>query len=165
MSLAEMSTLYVAEHGRLRRLIRRLAGSAEAAEDIVQDAFLKLSGYGLGPEDRGLLVRTAQNLARDARRADKVRLAYAGNTMAEQLTPGPAAPDDEVSARQELRDLFDAIKTLPARTQRVLMLSKNEGLAYPQIAEQLGVSVSTVEKDMVSALTFCREWRRKRDLI
>jgi RNA polymerase sigma-70 factor (ECF subfamily) len=163
MSMAGLSHIYAEEHGRLRRIVRRITGSMEAAEDVVQEAFLKLSGHSLGAEDRGLLVRTAQNLARDAMRAERVRAAYAGNVMAEQLTPGFTAPDNEVSARQELGDLFEAIKSLPPRTQQVLMMSRSDGMTYPDIAKALGVSVSTVEKDMVSALEFCRTWKRRRD--
>ncbi|GGE48650.1 DNA-directed RNA polymerase sigma-70 factor [Agaricicola taiwanensis] len=162
--MAEFSQIYATEHGRLRRLVRRITGSAETAEDIVHDAFLKLSDRTIGAEDRGLLVRTAQNLARDQLRAERVRTAYAGNTMAEQLTPGFALPDEEVAARQELNDLLTAIKNLPPRTRKILLMSRRDGLSYPQIARELDVSVSTVEKDMISALEFCRTWKRRRDL-
>lgn len=160
---SDFARFYEAEHGRLSRLLRRMAGSAEAAEDIAHDAFLKLSGRNIGEADIGLLVRTAQNLARDAKRAERVRAAYAGGIIPDEMTPRAIAPDEATAAKQELLELFEALKTLPQRVQRVLLLSRLDEMTYPQIAKKLGVSVSTVEKDMVSALEFCRAWRRKRD--
>jgi RNA polymerase sigma-70 factor (ECF subfamily) len=155
--------IYEGEHGRLKRLLRRMTGSAEAAEDIVHDAVLKLHGRDMSGNDVGLLVRTAQNLARDAMRAEKVRSAYAGSVMAEQLSSGPIAPDEVIAGQQELNDLLTALKTLPERTRRIFLMSKVDEMTYPEIARTLRVSVSTVEKEMVSALEFCRAWRRRRE--
>jgi RNA polymerase sigma factor (sigma-70 family) len=161
---SDFSRLYAAEHGRLNRLLRRITGSSEAAEDIVHDAFIKLSARQITLSDIGLLVRTAQNLARDSRRAERVRTSYATGVIPEQGHAGEASPDEAMAARQELAGLFDALKSLPERTQRIFLLSKLDEMSYPQIAVRLGVSVSTVEKDMVTALEFCRSWRRRRDL-
>lgn len=163
-SSSDFARLYATEHGRLSRIVRRLAGSTEAAEDIAHDTFVKLSGREVGEADIGLLVRTAQNLARDQRRAERVRTSYAASVTEEQLSQPTASPDQAAAARQELDALFKALKSLPERTQRIFLLSRLDEMTYPQIAKKLGVSVSTVEKDMVSALEFCRTWRAKRDL-
>lgn len=164
MSTSSILRLYTTEQGRLQRLVRRITGSSEAAEDIVHDTFLKLSGRDLGAADVGLLVRTAQNLARDAKRAERVRSSYAGGTTVEQLAARTATPDETLAGRQELDELFNALKALPRRTQQVFLLSKLDEMTHPQIARKLGVSVSTVEKEMISALTFCRTWKQRRDL-
>ncbi len=158
----DLARLYAAEQGRLGRLVRRIVGSREAAEDVAQDAFVKLSGRDIGDGDVGLLVRTAQNLARDARRAERVRRDYAAGVRPEQLAAA-ALPDEAAAARIELEALFSALASLPRRTQRIFLLSKLDEMTYPQIAKRLGVSVSTVEKEMVVALEFCRTWRRRRD--
>ncbi|MFD1702306.1 RNA polymerase sigma factor [Methylopila henanensis] len=158
----ELRKLYVTERARLRRLVRRIVGSADVAEDVVQDAFVKLSGRDIGSADVGLLVRTAQNLARDVMRSDRVRAAYADQMRPEQIAAGPVAPDDAAARREELGDLLDALQALPERTRRIFLLSRVDEVSYPQIARMLGVSVSTVEKDMISAIEFCRSWRRRR---
>jgi RNA polymerase sigma-70 factor (ECF subfamily) len=158
----ELRRLYVTERARIRRLVRRIVGSPDLAEDLVQDAFVKLSGRQLGQADVGLVVRTAQNLARDAMRADRVRAAYADEMRPEQIATAPAAPDEAAARRQELNDLFEALKSLPRRTQQVFLMSRLDERSYPQIARELGVSLSTVEKDMASALEFCRRWRSRR---
>lgn len=157
-----LSGLYAAEHGRLKRLVRRITGSPEAAEDVVHDAFLKLNGRNVGASDIGLIVRTAQNLARDLMRADRVRSVYASKVTDEQVSGGIAPPDEEVAGRQELGALFEALKALPERTRKIFLLNKVDEMTYPQIARDLGVSVSTVEKEMISALEFCRSWRKRR---
>jgi RNA polymerase sigma factor (sigma-70 family) len=161
-SSAALSDLYCAEHGRLRRIARRITGCREASEDVVQDAFVKLSGRSVEARDVGLVVRTAQNLARDAMRAERVRAAYASKVTVDQVAPGMVAPDDAVAGRQELGALFDALRSLPERTREVFLMNKVDELTYPQIAARLGVSVSTIEKEMISALEFCRAWRRRR---
>lgn len=158
-----VADLYAAEGGRMRRLLRRLTGSAEAAEDVLHDAVVKLSDRAIGPGDVGLVIRTAQNLARDARRAERVRAAYSQSITREQAMSDQSSPDDIVSGRQEIDDLLNALQTLPPRTRRVFLMSRVDELTYPQIARELGISVSTVEKDMISALDFCRTWRRRRE--
>ena len=163
MAAQGLLRIYENEYVRLQRVVRRMTGSVEAAEDIVHDTFLKLNGRDIGSGDVGLLVRTAQNLARDVLRSQQVRHAYAASMTAEQIAPRTATPDEEVAGKQELNDLLNALKSLPRRTQQVFLLSKLDEMTYPQIAEKLGVSVSTVEKDMISALDFCRAWRRRRD--
>lgn len=158
----ELARIYLEERSRLRRLVRRITGCAEAAEDVVQDAFVKLSGRDVGRADLGLVVRTAQNLARDAMRAERVRAAYAERVTPEQAATGAVGPEAETAGRQELADLLEALKSLPSRTQTVFLMSRVDEMSYPQIARALGVSVSTVEKEMISALEFCRAWRRRR---
>lgn len=56
-----------------------------------------------------------------------------------------------------------APQTLPVRTQRIVLLSKVDRMTYPQIARSLKISVSTVGKEMISALEFCRTWCQRRD--
>lgn len=160
--MSVLSGFYASEHGRLRRIARRITGCRDAAEDVVQEAFVKLSGRKVEGDDIGLLVRTTQNLARDAMRSARVRTAYAARLSEHQVFAGPIAPDQEVASRQELDALLAAIEALPERTRRVFLLNKVDEQTYPEIAKRLGVSVSTVEKEMISALAFCRDWRRRR---
>jgi RNA polymerase sigma factor (sigma-70 family) len=160
-----LASIYSVEYGRLRRAIRRITGCREMADDALQNAYVKLHGREIDGRDVGLLVRTAQNLARDAMRADRVRAAYAAKVTSDQIASGGIAPDEAVAGRQELGALLDALKALPERTRRIFLLNKIDGMTYPQIARLLGVSVSTVEKEMISALEFCRAWRRRRDRI
>lgn len=147
-------SLYLREQSRLLQLIRRIVGDRGTAEDLAQDTFLRLWDRQLNDGDRSLLFRTVQNLALDHLRARQVRNRYAQQQVDEESSG--AELEVQVSASQELDDLLLRLRKLPRRTQQVFLLSRVDGLPYATIANQLGVSVSTVEKDMIRALQHCQ---------
>lgn len=151
-------SLYLREQTRLLQLIRRIVGDRSTAEDLAQDTFLRLWDRQLGDGDRGLLFRTAQNLALDHLRARQVRSRYVQQQV-DNEQPGSEL-DAQAAARQELDALFLRLRKLPRRTQQVFLLSRVDGLPYATIASQLGVSLSTVEKDMIRALQHCQRERQ-----
>jgi len=153
----DLLQLFLLERGRLMRLIGRIVGSRAVAEELAHDTFLRLWGRPVAAEDRSLLFRTAQNLAIDHMRARRVRAAYGAAVALSDIDEAPR-PDATVAARQELDALRAALRSLPERTQRVFLLNRLDGMTYPGIAKALGVSVSTVEKDMIRALDLCRRW-------
>jgi len=155
--------LFGTERSRLRRLIARIVGSRHDAEDVIQDAYVKLSDRDLTAADRGLVVSAAKNLALDQKRSQAVRSEFAGNVVAEQMAQHAAQPEEIVAARQDLADFLDAINTLPQRRAQIFLLARVDGMPYAEIAKALNVSLSTVEKEMASALAFCHQWQRKRE--
>ncbi|NEW86978.1 RNA polymerase sigma factor [Rhodopseudomonas sp. WA056] len=162
-SATDLLNIYGSEQGQLKRMVRRITGNAHTAEDVVHETFIKLMNRKVGERDVGLVVTTARNLACDVLRAERVRASYANNVSSEQLQTGVVDPEDAVASRMDLDALFRALETLPRRTQRIFLLSKVDGMTYPQIARSLKISVSTVEKEMISALEFCRTWRQRRE--
>lgn len=154
----DLLKLFLAERSRLVRAIGRIVGSRATAEDIAQDTYVRLRGQQVTGNDKGLLFRTARNLAIDHLRAGKVRAAYAETLPREETSDEPPA-DAAMIAREELEAFLAALRTLPERTQRVFLLNRLDGMSYKAIAAMLGVSVSTVEKDMIRALELCRRFR------
>jgi RNA polymerase sigma factor (sigma-70 family) len=150
--------IFLAERERIVRLIGRLVRCRATAEDLAQDAFLRLWGRALAGDSRSLLFRTAQNLAIDHLRSGLVRTRHAEAVRREAPPSRAPAPDEAAAARQEIESLLEALRTLPGRAQRVFLLNRLDGLSYAEIADGLGVSVSTVEKDMIRALEVCRRW-------
>jgi RNA polymerase sigma factor (sigma-70 family) len=150
--------LFLAEHGKIIRLIGRIVGCRETAEDLAQDVFIKLWGRMVTDQDRGLLFRAAQTVAIDYMRAQRVRTNYAQMAAPERRPAKGVAPDTAAAARQELDLLLQALDVLPTRTQRIFFLNRLDGLSYPEIARALGVSVSTIEKEMIRALDSCRQY-------
>jgi RNA polymerase sigma factor (sigma-70 family) len=148
--------LFLAERGKIIRLIGRIVGCRATAEDLAQDVFVKLWGRRVTGQDRSLLFRTAQNMAIDHVRAQRVRAGYAQMTMPDRALAKTLAPDTAAAARQEIDVLLQALRILPERTQRVFFLNRLDGLSYAEIAKALGVSVSTIEKEMIWALHTCR---------
>ncbi|MFP5512489.1 MAG: RNA polymerase sigma factor [Alphaproteobacteria bacterium] len=155
---ATLSQLFAAERARVVRLIGRIVGCRSAAEDLAQEAFLRLWNRpdAGGSTDPSYLFRTAQNLAIDHLRAQRVRSDHAASVLADGQEADGTTPDNALAARRELEALHAALASLPERTQRVFLLNRLDGLSYAEIALKLGVSVSTVEKDMIRALALCR---------
>lgn len=58
----------------------------------------------------------------------------------------------ETAARRRLRQLEGAVAELPERTRRIFVLNRLHGETYQEIADRLGVSVSTVQKHLMRAL-------------
>ncbi len=147
-------------HGAaLRRFLQRRLGSAETADDLSQEAYLRLARLGDGEaiaDQRGYLFTIAANLARDHQRRQR-REGAPEPVAALEVLPCPAPdPERTVAARQELAALERAIAGLPPRTREILLLFRVEGWTRRQIADHLGLSPKTVEYHMQQAMLRCR---------
>jgi RNA polymerase sigma factor (sigma-70 family) len=137
-------------------------------DDFVQEAFarvLRAHAGGAVASPRGLLFATARNLALDALRRRQV---VAFEPMAED--DGSSVYRDvtdvaeTVSKRQELELLTEAIQSLPDRCRQVVTLRAVYGLSQREIAEKLGISENTVEKQMGKGLDRCGKFFALRGL-
>lgn len=161
----DFSVLYRATLAPLRRYLTRLLGNPSEAQDVAHDAYLRLYptlNEQAAKQPAALLYTTARRLAinRLKRRgiSPVAREAFSAESTASS-EPGVA---QEVMARQELGLLEQAIAQLPAGCRAVLLLRKIELLSHKEIAERLGIAVSTVEKQHARALRLLREaleWR------
>jgi RNA polymerase sigma-70 factor (ECF subfamily) len=131
------------------RVARRILGSEALAEEIVQDAFLRvwIAAPRWRPEAafRTWLYRIVVNLCLNAkRRPAELPLAAAGD-------PPDPAPDAsaELEWRERDRKLAAAIDALPARQRAAIVLTYQEGLGNAETAAVLGTSVSGVETLLV----------------
>lgn len=136
----------------LQRLARML-GTREDAEDVLQDACMKL----LRVEDlwagehhaRAFFIKIATNLARDALRRRKSHFhdSHIEVGALELAHPEPQ-PDEQVDQDLARERVAVLMQRLSARHQSVLMLHLGETLSYRAIAQRLGVSTKTIERDM-----------------
>lgn len=147
-----------AEHARLLRYFNRRVGR-EAAPDLVQEVFARM--FASGAFERienppAYLTRIARNLL-----IDRARRKRRDGTIYFPLDENrDAASRAEQTWRIEAADLFrlyrKAVRAMPPKTRRVFVLHRLRRMTYKQIAEQIGISVATVEYHMMRALTFCR---------
>jgi RNA polymerase sigma factor (sigma-70 family) len=142
---------------RLRKLLLRRGRTREEAEDLIQDAFLKMQEYcergGQVRQPEGFLVRTVLRLAANARR-DAHRELYTDEQI-ENLTliiDATPTPDEVLAADQCLERMRNALDAVSRRTRDIFFMQRLDGLSYAEIAQRLGVSVSAVEKHIASAL-------------
>lgn len=142
---------------RLRLLLLRRGRTREEAEDLIQDAFLKMQEYcergGQVRQPEGFLVRTVLRLAANARRDAHRNLYYEepveNLTLIVDTTP---TPDEVLAGDQCLERMRDALDAVSRRTRDVFFMQRLDGLSYAQIAQRLGVSISAVEKHIATAL-------------
>lgn len=155
---AAFASVYQAEHGRLLRYLRRRVGPDEAS-DLAQEAFARLLRCGelAGIENpAAYLTRITRNMlidrARRKRRDCPVFFPF-------DETRDAAARADQtwrIEAVDLLRLYRQAVRAMPPKTRRVFLLHRLHRMTYKQIAEQVGISIATVEYHMMRALTLCR---------
>src|SRR6185312_13881229 len=126
-------------------LARRILGNAADAEDVAQEAMLRVWTHAPRwqplAQFRTWLTRVVVNLCLDRkRRAPWVALEAAGDIVDPSLGPGDKAESDE---RERL--VKAAIAELPARQRAAITLTYGDGMSNAQVAEILGTSVSAVE--------------------
>ncbi|MFO1447245.1 MAG: RNA polymerase sigma factor [Opitutaceae bacterium] len=131
-------------------------------EDLVQESLTRvLRAREGGPihSARALLFTTARNLALDAvRRQRVVRFEPISDDTPSSALADAADVVETVSKQQELELLTKAIQSLPERCRQIFTLRTAYGLSQKQIADQLGVSLSTIEKQMAHGIRLCAEY-------
>lgn len=148
-----------------RFLARKLENPADAAE-LAQEAYLRL--YRLEhPEQldnaRAFLFQVASNLATDQLRRRQLHFRFLrieGGDSSDASTPeqfsDATSPEQVLSSREKLARIYAAVDDLPDNCRQAFLLHRTSGLSYSDIARELGVSVSSVEKYILEALKACR---------
>ena len=128
----------------------RLVGELAIAEDIVQEAFMRLHAqFEKVNQPRRWLYRTAHNLALNQRRqtAKIVQLDLPPQDGApdcpETADPQPL-PDEQIARWEGIGLVRLSLQTLDDRSRELVRLKFNEGLSYKQIAERTGLSIGNV---------------------
>lgn len=153
---ASLARLFSESREALIRYVRRLVRSPSAAEEIVQETFLRAyrqrDEADLKPP---YLFSIARNLASKARRHERIVDAALSNqdTHRAQLHGTCVSPEDAVFADERLRLLNEAIQSLPPQCRIVFTLRMFHDRSYKQIAEHLSISVKTVEKHIALGAT------------
>lgn len=153
----EMHCLYRDHHGWLQSWLRKRLGDRERAEDISHDTFVRLiSATGAHPlrQPRSFLATVAKRVMVDHLRRRALEQSYL-----EALSLEPelqeSSPETRVLMLETLLQLDAMLDGLGPRVRQAFLLAQLDGLAYGDIAERLGVSVSSVTKYMARATEQC----------
>jgi RNA polymerase sigma-70 factor (sigma-E family) len=143
--------LFTAEAGRLVSLARFFVDDRTAAEDLVQEAFIRLARNAHRIDDRSraaaYLRSIVINLARDHNRRGLVSLRH----RPPAVTDEPSA-EDHASHRESRREVVEALRALPKRQRDCVALRYYLELPVPEIADTLGVSVNSVKTHLQRGL-------------
>lgn len=147
--------------GVLDRVVRATRGSSHA-EDYLHSAFLRLEEYRLKSEVQnpaGFLVRAAVNIAADEARRPVNRTADPRpiEDFVDLAASEPLA-DEVFAARTRLERVKAGLDQLGPRTREIFLMHRVEGMKYREIAAELGITVSAVEKHVAKAALFLAEW-------
>lgn len=142
---ALVESLFVREAAQLVRLARFFVDDADAAEDLVQEAFIKLarSVHRIDDPDRtpAYLRSIVLNLARDHNRRGLVSLRHRSRLW----EPDAVGPDETWAIRDDQRRVIEALRELPPGQRNCLVLRYYLELSNAEIAGTLGVSINTVK--------------------
>jgi RNA polymerase sigma-70 factor (ECF subfamily) len=146
------------------RYTLKLLGDRDAAEDAVQETFLRLWNERATLRTlsvRSYLYRVARNVAFDELRKRRVRVRWLTGELAQQAA---AREEPEVAGGQT--ELYDAVRvainTLPTRRREAFTLVYLHDLSYRQVAEIMRISPETVKKQITLALADLRTLMKSR---
>jgi RNA polymerase sigma-70 factor (ECF subfamily) len=151
--------LFKEHYDYLCRTVYRVLPKPAIIEDLVQDVFFELwrkhETLNITTSIKAYLRRAAVNKTLNYIRSQRLKLADPENT------PEPESRFTEAEEQLEVNELQDRINkvvdSLPERCRMVFVLSRFEEKSYKEIAEELGISIKTVENQISKALKLLRK--------
>lgn len=155
--LEHMHTLYNDHRSWLHNWLRKKLGNTWDAADLVQDTFVKVllkEEWRLVREPRAYLTTIAHGLMVNSLRRKDLERAYleAIAHLPENEYPSPETRAIVLETLQEIDAMLDG---LPAKVRTAFLLLQLEGLRHTEIAQRLGVSVSSVRQYLAKAIQHC----------
>jgi len=162
-----LEAVFLENRDKLLRFLRA-RGAGDAAEDLVQEVWLKIAGRKPGPISAPLpyLFRTADLLMVDRFRSNTQARARErewtdGNTgWPPEASEEPSA-ERSLAATQEATKVLALLDRLGPRVATVFRRHRVDGIAQKAIATELGVSLSTIEGDLRTAYKALSEWKER----
>ena len=156
----DLAATFTAYRNQLHQLAAKILRNSDRAEDVVQDAYLKIievKAVLVVKQPVAYIFRVVRNLAIDHyRHASLESSLFTGDEEAQSM-PSPAPTPEAISiSRQQISLVADALDQLPKRTRRAFELYRVGGHTQREIAQMLGVSPTLVNFMIRDALNRCR---------
>jgi RNA polymerase sigma factor (sigma-70 family) len=163
MTPTGLEAVLLANRDALIRFLRA-HGAGDSAEDLVQELWIKLRAASTGPVASPLsyLYRAANNLMLDRYRADR-QAAQRDKAWSEAAPAEEPGSERALAAREQVVLAAEALDALGTRAAAIFRRHRIDGVAQRLIAEEMGISVSTVEADLRKAYAALIALRRKID--
>lgn len=155
-----MVTNWQAALSRVRAALMRRGRTAHDADDLVQEAWVRLACYEREQtvaKPEAFLMRTALNLSIDAYRA---RASHGEEVLLDEVVLVDTTPGAEavVLARERMARLSAGLGRLNDKTREIFLSHRVDGMSYQEIARQHQLSISTVEKHIAKATLQVTRW-------
>lgn len=149
--------LYVEHHGWLKQWLRSRLGCREQAADLAQDTFVRvISQRKLTDlrQPRAYLTTVARSLVIDQYRRRTLEYAYL-ETLAALPEPVDISPETRSIIIETLMEIDTLLDGMSGRAREIFLMAQLDGLTFTEIGKRLGLSVNTVRKHFVRAMTHC----------
>lgn len=155
-----MTTNWKAALLRVRAALMRRGRSAHDADDLVQEAWVRLASYEqehVVAKPEAFLMRAALNLSIDSHRA---QVARGEEVVIDDVVLVACNPSAEVRllARERTDRLIVCVGRLSQKTREIFLAHRFEELTYQEIAQRHQLSISTVEKHIAKATMQLTSW-------
>tara|TARA_B100001063_G_scaffold247002_1_gene289259 strand:- start:8572 stop:9117 length:546 start_codon:yes stop_codon:yes gene_type:complete len=159
MSKEALYQVYLSVRRGLARAVSKIVLPHEV-EDIVQETYVRLCQIAAAENiehPKSYMYQTARNLALDSVKKAEKRLTESCEDAEEDRYYASASNDvlDQVISNEEFGQFCEAVRQLPPQARRVFVLKKVYGYSQREIAHELGLSESTVEKHVALAIRRC----------
>ncbi|MEQ9424924.1 MAG: RNA polymerase sigma-70 factor [Cyclobacteriaceae bacterium] len=152
----EFRKVFEANYSHLVNTSYRIVGSVAAAEDIVQDVFMKLwhnrKTISIHSSVKSYLQKAAINSSLNYIRKSDRHL-----DLKAEHEPHVSGPEEELYEKELREKINSGLQKLAPQCRLVFSLSRYDGLTNTQIADQLGISKKTVENQIYRALQVLRD--------
>lgn len=162
MSHSRFNSVFLTQRTTLLRTLQRMVDNPSTAEDLLQETYLRVTkALRERPIEHlePFVFQTARNLALDHLRARRLQARTLLDDVPEQVLENVAAPlgssEDAAHAEHMLRHLSVSLGQLTRRQQQIFIFSRLHGASYQEIADRLGVSPSTVQKELKLIMAIC----------
>ena len=157
--------LFIKSYESLCSFVYSYVPDIDAAKDIVQDAFVALwQNRSKYQPSNTILYAIAKNKALDYIKANhqtKILKGISINLFADIVH---TSQDEESDLREITEEVWSYVETLPTQCRNIFILSRFDNLKNKEIAEQLGISIKAVEKQITKALSLVRMHLLKKGL-
>jgi len=157
----QIHCLYADHHGWLLGWLRSRLGCSHEAAELAQDTFVRvLAAPDAGNkipairEPRRYLATIANRVLVDQIRRRSIERAYL-EVLARQPEPRAVSPETRELIIETLVEIDRLLDGLGARTRQIFLLAQIDGLSFVAIARRMDLSITTVRKHFIRALTGC----------
>lgn len=160
VSQSRFDTLFLQHRLSLLRTLQRMVHSTSVAEELLHDTWLRVTkAVAERPIEHlePFIFQTARNLALDHLRMQRRQALNLETLPLDELhqVPAPGSAEGATHARRVLERLHASLTGLSARQRAIFLRSRVQGQACPVIAKALGVSTSTVQKELKFVMQCC----------
>jgi RNA polymerase sigma-70 factor (ECF subfamily) len=141
-----LETLFASHESALLQYAQRLVNDNETAQDVVQEAFMRLhADFETVRQPQAWLYRTVHNLALNHLRDNRKVVRLDGEAAAQMALPDTQPlPDEHIQRLEAIGQTRLCLEALDPRRRELLRLKFAEGLSYQQISARTALSVGNV---------------------